>query len=167
MMILSNNDNLDASSPQQHQIIEPDAGDPSELLKQADDIDHQEEKLVNKFNKSLDLVRHYSPRHARSASPTKTRKEADLLAGESYATMGDSFATFGESFANMGEHSFAIDGYGCDDSFEYSDSTHDSDLIVQYSVKKRPDLDTVLDLEEEEEDEDCVGAALNNGENKE
>lgn len=161
MMVLNSNDNLDSSSKQQ---IELDV-DPSELLKQVEDgADHcQEERLVRKFNKSMDLARHYSPRHSRSISPMKNRKEAELL-GESYATMGDSFATFGESFANMGEQSF--EGFGGDDSFQYSDSAHDSDIILQYSAKKQPDLDTVLDLEEEEEDNEHAASRSKNGENK-
>jgi hypothetical protein len=79
-------------------------------------------------------------------------KQSSEMFGDSYATMGDSF--MGESFANMGEHSFAV-GNGCEYSFDFEDNEDDNELevVARSNLRKRMDLATVLDLEEEEDDE--------------
>jgi hypothetical protein len=109
------------------------------------------------FNKSMDLGRHCV---RTSSSGTEGSKEI-ALCGESYATMGDSF--LGDSFAFAGNESFAFAGNDSflgprkdSDDYEYSDSANDSDLerIVREAVLRQSQLETVLDLEDDEEDLD-------------
>lgn len=136
-------------SSQNHHNVEPEL-DLSQLRSS-----RANRESASSFNKSLDFGRHSAiPRQRKPPSSTNNSnlnrsKDSFELFGDSYATMGDSF--MGESFAHLGDQSFAL-GNG-DDCFDYSDSENDNELeiVARSNATKRPDLDTVLDLEEEEE----------------
>lgn len=105
------------------------------------------------FNKSMDMGRHSITRtSAKNSIQNSTHPSNDNsnLFGESFATMGESF--MGESFANMGDASFALLGAGGDDDYSYSDSNDDPDLETSPRGAARQELETVIDLEEEEEE---------------
>lgn len=137
---------MDNSSHKSSRLSEPEF-DMAQLVGLSDERD-----AVPCFNKSLDMGRHSAAlRRGKKAGSGLNRSKDNLeLCGDSYATMGDSF--MGESFANMGEHSFAVSSI--EDSFDYSDSEHETDLEIKARNNhiNRPDLTTVLDLEEEEDE---------------
>jgi hypothetical protein len=110
-----------------------------------DSSDGPSRQTGGKYNKSIDFDRHGgTPRRSRSGC-----KKNMEVAGDSYATLGDSF--MGESFANLGEQSFAMLALG-----EIDDSENEGDdeleQIAFKFILERPNLDTVVDFEEEDGD---------------
>jgi hypothetical protein len=102
------------------------------------------------FNKSMDLARHSYPQNDR---PIRASKRDSECWGDSHETFGDSFATFGESFANFGDNSCAMDfKMGLDDDDDEEDSELENSLVNQYLSRKREDLETVIDFEDEHDE---------------
>jgi hypothetical protein len=132
--------------------------DPELEIRSGSNGEH-ETTIGRNFNKSMDFGRHTvsSPRRG-SKKPTSSHsndrsKDGSAEAyGDSYATMGDSF--MGESFANLGDQSFAF-GNSSQNGFDYSDNEYDNclEILARVNITNRTDLTTVLDLEEEDEDE--------------
>ena len=84
------------------------------------------------FNKSMDFARH-TKRNASLRNPPSRECSTDTLGSSAF--LGESF--FGDSFA------------GC--SFALSDSEDHAVVAAPVRAVKRPDLETVIDLEGDEE----------------
>lgn len=124
--------------------------DPSQLLADR----NRRGETASSFNKSMDFARHAGKGKPSSGAPVNYHAPSDaMLFGESYATMGESF--LGESFANMGDASFAPTAGGFMDGgeYSYSDSNDGDEAWVMSKSVAKTDLATVIDIEEDEEEE--------------
>jgi hypothetical protein len=120
--------------------------DPSQLLADR----NRRGETASSFNKSMDFARHAAK--GKSGAPNYHGSPEVSLFGESYATMGESF--LGDSFANLGEASFAPHAGGfMETDYSYSDSNDDDDQWTMPKMVGKTDLATVIDIEEDEEDE--------------
>jgi hypothetical protein len=129
--------------------------DPSQLLTDR----HRRGETASSFNKSMDFARHTGKgKQSGSGVPASFHHPPSdaMLFGESYATMGESF--LGESFANMGEASFAPTAGGFMDGgeYSYSDSNDGDEAWTMPKSGAKTDLATVLDIEEDEEEEESM-----------